>query len=133
MRELTAADEWSIIHCGGIGPTTLEGYRNLWSAHGETLLKKWKKEMPGSRPWPQYFLEMFPPLPAIHPTNKAQPYRIGRRDFYSDWHYGKNGHPELDHLLAHGVIDEAEAEKGRERIAQYGATTAPWVWVSDGN
>ena len=133
VKQLTCAEEWAIIHTQGIGPETLEQYRELWSAHGETLLKKWKKEMPGSRPWPMYFLGLLPPLPAIHPTEQARPFRIGSRDWYSDWHHGKSGYPELDHLLAHGVIDEDEAEAGRKRIEQYGASTAPWVWISRGN
>ena len=130
--ELTAEVEMGILHPGTIGPKTGPAYERIWATHGEAYTRHYIKQMPGARPWPAYFVGDLAPLPLVTPPGeRSRELVIDGVTWYEGMHYGKAGIPEIEHLLAIGEIDTAEAEMGYERVARYQAQAQPYQWLTD--
>jgi len=127
--------EWAVLYgvdASGIGPKTLPQFKSVWESYGSDLLENFIRHLPGSRPWPLYFLNIIPPLKEVeHPVMAKRTIRIGNQTWWeSAATYDKYGQGELEHLLACGIVDKSEAKRASERLRKSGRSTAPYVWLS---
>ena len=126
--------EWSFLHgpqASSIGCRTIEEYRRAWVLHGDSMLKRYIKCVPGSRPWPVYLLGILPPPPRCEEP-RISPVRIGDNVWFDASSYGMRDENELDHLIAIGEVKRTEERLAVDRLWDHGISLlSTYDWISE--
>ena len=111
--------QWNLCwgHCFGIRDITSRAHlAEAWRRHGERLMGRYIAAFPGSRPMACYLLGSIRPLPQPVQSVLRHPLLIeGCNPVETAGHQQQ---AEFDHLIGLGLVDPAEEQQARKRLAQ---------------